>query len=445
MPITTKNRTELKTYFLANSIPTEKNFAEFIDGMLNQRDDGLFKQPDNPLYIQGAGPTTGIQPVLGFVRDMSVSETPDWTLNLAARSGTSGPRSGLSINDKSGVSRLFFDSTTGNVGIGTIDPTAKLHVEGNTMIFSMAPNGGGRLVLANNRNDNRIYLEAFSSDGTTHASELLLTGHSDRPLPQITLKADQVAISNHATIGGNLTVTGAVTVNTVTSNGALNLSNSDMYFTKIDHAATGASNNTIGHAAIENSAGSYNALMIFGRTVKKTNNNPERVVKIYDDVHISRDTFIGRNVVIEGDLTVKGKINGTTVGTVTPVPPPPVSPPPVPPTQPPGPGHRQPPIGQPSDNRLKKDITPLAYGLDDLRKLLPVSFNWKDYPNPQKTLGLIAQDVEKVISEVVYNEDYASEDSYLSIAYINLIPVLINALKELDLQVQRLTAQQALG
>lgn len=31
MPITTKNRKQLKTFFVKNAIPTEGNFAELID------------------------------------------------------------------------------------------------------------------------------------------------------------------------------------------------------------------------------------------------------------------------------------------------------------------------------------------------------------------------------------------------------------------------------
>ena len=36
MDVTTRNRTDLKSYFVKNSVPTESNFAELIDGMLNQ-------------------------------------------------------------------------------------------------------------------------------------------------------------------------------------------------------------------------------------------------------------------------------------------------------------------------------------------------------------------------------------------------------------------------
>ena len=83
-----------------------------------------------------------------------------------------------------------------------------------------------------------------------------------------------------------------------------------------------------------------------------------------------------------------------------------------------------------SDATQKRDITPLEYGLDAVRKLRPVSFNWIDVAMPHKTIGLIAQEVRPVIGEVVY-DDAIDEKSRLSIAYTNLIPVLINAIQEL--------------
>ena len=49
MDVNTRNRAELKSYYVKNSIPTESNFAELIDGMLNQKDDGIVKLPGNPL------------------------------------------------------------------------------------------------------------------------------------------------------------------------------------------------------------------------------------------------------------------------------------------------------------------------------------------------------------------------------------------------------------
>jgi len=66
--------------------------------------------------------------------------------------------------------------------------------------------------------------------------------------------------------------------------------------------------------------------------------------------------------------------------------------------------------------------------LKEILKLYPVSYNWKRNPNQQRQLGLIAQDVQSIIKELVHvGEDI---DQTLSLNYTGLIPVLIKALQD---------------
>ncbi len=65
-------------------------------------------------------------------------------------------------------------------------------------------NGGGQLILTNNTNDNKIYLEAFSADGLGHASELLLTGRFNQLVPKISLRASNTNISGNLSVDGNV-------------------------------------------------------------------------------------------------------------------------------------------------------------------------------------------------------------------------------------------------
>ncbi|MCP4699274.1 MAG: hypothetical protein GY862_20865 [Gammaproteobacteria bacterium] len=132
MEISTRNRTELKSYFVKNSIPTESNFAELIDGMLNPKDDGIVKLPDNPLCIEAAGDGGSSKNALSFYRKFSSEEPkPDWIFNLNPRSDPNDSntvKSGFNISDGEGNSRLFIDKKTGNIGIGTTEPAAKLDI-----------------------------------------------------------------------------------------------------------------------------------------------------------------------------------------------------------------------------------------------------------------------------------------------------------------------------
>jgi hypothetical protein len=82
----------------------------------------------------------------------------------------------------------------------------------------------------------------------------------------------------------------------------------------------------------------------------------------------------------------------------------------------------------PSDARLKQDIKPLAYGLDEILHLRPVSFYWKDRDDSKLNLGLIAQEVATVVPEIV--EKSKDEAGTMGMNYSALIPVLIKAVQE---------------
>lgn len=136
MDIDKKDRSTLKSYFRKNSIPTESNFADLIDGMLNQKDDGIVKLPGDPLSIAAAGDAAGPQKVINFYGNLAEAN-PVWMLQLNPRSDQNKPetsQTGFSISDGQGVSRLFIDKSTGNVGIGTIHPQAKLDIEGGALL-----------------------------------------------------------------------------------------------------------------------------------------------------------------------------------------------------------------------------------------------------------------------------------------------------------------------
>ncbi|WP_299271864.1 tail fiber domain-containing protein [uncultured Psychroserpens sp.] len=81
-----------------------------------------------------------------------------------------------------------------------------------------------------------------------------------------------------------------------------------------------------------------------------------------------------------------------------------------------------------SDRRLKKEIETLKYGLKEVLKLEPKAYFWKDRKGQFKSLGLIAQDVQSIIKEIVTAQD--NEEKILGISYTELIPILINAIKE---------------
>ena len=81
---------------------------------------------------------------------------------------------------------------------------------------------------------------------------------------------------------------------------------------------------------------------------------------------------------------------------------------------------------QSSDERLKKDVVQTEYGLQQLLQMRPVQYIMKDDDSNRVQLGFIAQEVEKLIPEVV-----VTHNGYKSIAYDKLIPVIVKSIQEL--------------
>jgi hypothetical protein len=90
---------------------------------------------------------------------------------------------------------------------------------------------------------------------------------------------------------------------------------------------------------------------------------------------------------------------------------------------------------QTSDMRLKTDIEPLQYGLKEVLQLRPVSFKWKNEKNGLRKLGLLAQEVEPIIPEVIASD---GQNGILGMNYAELVPVLINAVKEQQQQIDEI-------
>ena len=88
-----------------------------------------------------------------------------------------------------------------------------------------------------------------------------------------------------------------------------------------------------------------------------------------------------------------------------------------------------------SDIKLKKNITPIEDSLNKILSLEGKTYEWKDKTKPGKQYGLIAQDVEKTIPELVEQ----GETKYLN--YTGIIPVLIEAIKDQQKQIDKLKSK----
>jgi hypothetical protein len=87
-----------------------------------------------------------------------------------------------------------------------------------------------------------------------------------------------------------------------------------------------------------------------------------------------------------------------------------------------------------SDRRLKKDIVDIEEDeIEDMDKLHPVTYSWKDDKANKKHYGFIAQDVQKIYPHLTETKIMGE---YLTINYNELIPVMVKQIQNLKKELE---------
>jgi hypothetical protein len=96
-----------------------------------------------------------------------------------------------------------------------------------------------------------------------------------------------------------------------------------------------------------------------------------------------------------------------------------------------------------SDERLKKYIKPIPNALDKVSQIRGIEFDWKVTDEKMRKevhsfeghdVGVLAQEVEKVLPEVVVTRD----SGYKAVRYEKIVPLLIESIKELKAEIEEL-------
>jgi hypothetical protein len=283
---------------------------------------------------------------------------------------------------------LFNIKATGNVGIGTESPTSTLSVQGTT--------NNGINVIGVGTTANRCYVGLNSSNH----GQLFVTGSSGQnPSLISSAGADSYISGGNVGIGKTnpaykLDVTGSIycTASYVRASTAPDIwysnNNTDTYTQTVLYMnQTNSSNNDANGYFLERGRISNSSTAEIRRWVVGARGGQKQMV------------LDG-----PGTLTVAGDLVA---------------------------------YGSPSDKRYKENIKPVTKALDKVSKLQGVTFDWKESEsllNIKKDIGFIAQDVQEVLPELVRE----NEDGKLSLRDKGIVPILVEAIKELKAEIQEL-------
>jgi hypothetical protein len=92
-----------------------------------------------------------------------------------------------------------------------------------------------------------------------------------------------------------------------------------------------------------------------------------------------------------------------------------------------------------SDIRLKENIQPIQNALEKVESISGNTYDWKEgyeeiHSHKGNDVGVIAQEIEAVLPQLVVNRD----NGYKAVQYEKIIPLLIEAIKELSNKIDRL-------
>ena len=355
---------------------------------------------------------------------------------------------GLSAQNNNRVIINPTPATDGRVGIGVDDPQTGLDVHEDSVGFSLDRGNGGRLVLrsaADAASRDKVFLEASVPVGGAPAPELRATGPAGVNLPLFSAYADTTYLRgklgvNEATpdaatqvhVRGTRirlqSVDGSRSVDLRADGGAVDLqSNTNDLYLRSTNPGAGAPRNIVmnpfagdGNVGIGLDAPTEK-LHVRGRWLRVDGNNNEQCVFGGD----------GHNAVTVGTLNAGVRfadMRNTTVPWGT------------------APADasawlqvycRR--VIEVSDARAKTEVHTISGALAQVAQLRGVRYQWaaeSARTQDGERLGLIAQELQQVVPQAV-----TSGERGLGISYSSLVPLLIEAIKELREQVQELQAE----
>lgn len=290
-------------------------------------------------------------------------------------------------------------------------------VAGSTLLVNGAATVNNTLeVLGATTLDSALTANAATFKGATVANTTLTVNGATTAnaatfkgavVANTTLTVNGATTANAATFRGaviantTLTVNGATTANAATFKGAV-VANTTMTI----NGATTANAATFTGVVVANSTLNVTGTTTLGSTltVSGTVLIPDRVSHIDDtDTYIQFNANDSFRIVTGASQRLLANNTGITCGVDV----------------------NAPNFNSTSDLKLKENIENISNGLDIINQIQTYKFNWKE--NKETSYGVIAQEIEKILPELVVE---SQETKYVN--YTPLIAILIQAVKELS-------------
>jgi len=299
--------------------------------------------------------------------------------------------------------------TTGNMGVGTTTPEYRLDVAGDINTGGAYRIKGTPVLMID---DTNTFIGGELGESSTGNYNTFVGGNTGT--------SNTTGFSNNffGNSAGKKNTTGSYNTFLGQHAGYNNLTGAKNTF--VGHYAgynsTGDGNVFIGHRAGYHETGS-DKLSIDNSSENSTpliyGDFAERTLSIGGNVGINTEAYAEHALYVHGSLYVNGKTYNTDGSWDI------------------------------SDRRWKKNIRPFQNALEKVSQINGVCYEWRadEYPDMNfgegEQIGLIAQDVEPVLPELVSTDS----DGYKSVSYEKLTPVLLEAIKAQQAQIEALQTQ----
>ena len=367
----------------------------------------------------------GTAPDITIVANNSANETV-YPVFVDGATGTQGLESdtGLSYNPSTGMltSTGFTGALTGNASTATVLATNRnFSITGDITASAIAFNGSGNVALSATIDDNVVDASALNVSGNGSSTQAFLSdgdgsfswgssGHTTEELQDIigamfsTNTETRVAATYDDTNGKiNIVVDDMTADNNTTYSAGANMSLSGTTFSSTDTNTT----YSVGAGGLTEQN--------FTTTLKN------KLDGIAASATATTQGYVSGNNVSFGTLAAStGTFSGaiTSTGDIT--------------------------AYYSSDIALKENISPISQALHKVGLISGYEFDWKDHKDPQvigkgHDVGIIAQEVEKVLPEVVMTR----ENGKKAVNYQKIIPLLIESIKELKSELDDLKSSNS--